>query len=70
VSSDVGSAGLGLVPAAPGRPVQAVGDGVFVVVDEGQESAYLGEGERDESSMDGWRGLRFGRLAGWIVVFI
>jgi hypothetical protein len=50
--------------------VQAVSDGVFVVVNEGQESAYLGEGERDEASMDGWRGLGFGRCAGWVVVFI
>jgi hypothetical protein len=66
----VGSAGLGLVPAAPGRPMQAVSDRVFAVVNEGQESAYLGEGERDEASMDGWRGLRFGRLAGWVAVFI
>jgi hypothetical protein len=50
--------------------VQAVGDGVFVVVDEGQESAYFGEGERDEASMDGWRGFRLGWLVGWVVVFV
>jgi hypothetical protein len=50
--------------------VQAVGNGVFAVMNEGQEPAYFGEGERDKASMDGWRGFRFGRLAGWVVVFV
>ena len=50
--------------------MQAVGDGVFAVVNEVEESADFGEGERDKASMDGWRGFRFGRLAGWIVVFV
>jgi hypothetical protein len=50
--------------------VQAVGDGVFAVVNEVEETAYFGEGERDKASMDGWRGFRFGRLTGWIVVFV
>jgi hypothetical protein len=50
--------------------VQAVGDGVFAVVNEVEETADFGEGERDKASMDGWRGFRFGRLAGWIVVFV
>jgi len=45
-------------------------DGVFAVMNEGQESAYFGEGERDEPSMDGWRDFRFGRLTGWVVVFV
>jgi hypothetical protein len=50
--------------------VQAVGDGVFAVVNEGQEAVDFSEGERDKASMDGWRGFRFGRLAGWVVVFV
>jgi hypothetical protein len=50
--------------------MQAVSDRVFAVVNEGQESAYFGESERDETSMDGWRGFRFGRFAGRIIVFI
>jgi hypothetical protein len=48
--------------------MQAVSDRVFAVVNEGQESAYFGEGGCDEASMDGWRGLGFGRFAGWMVV--
>lgn len=43
MSPDVGSAGIGLVSAAPGRPVQAVGDLVFVVADEVEEFADFGE---------------------------
>ena len=50
--------------------MQAVGDGVFVAVSEGQESAYFGEGECDKASVDGWRGFRFGRFTGWVVVFV
>jgi hypothetical protein len=34
------------------------------------ESADFGEGERDEASMGGWRGFRFGRFVGWAVVFV
>jgi hypothetical protein len=70
VSSDVGSAGLGLVLSAPGRPVQAVGDGVFAAVNEVEESADFGEGERDKASMNGWCGFRFGRCARWVVVLV
>jgi hypothetical protein len=33
--------------------VQAVGDGVFAVVNEVEDSADLGEGERDKASADG-----------------
>jgi hypothetical protein len=47
VASDVGSACLGLVPAAPGGPAQTVGDGVFAAVNEVEESTDFGEGERD-----------------------
>jgi hypothetical protein len=53
MASDVGSAGLGLVLAAPGGPVQAVGDGVFFVVGEVEESADFGEGEVDQAPVDG-----------------
>jgi hypothetical protein len=42
--------------------VQAVSDGVFVVVDEGQEPAYFGEGEGDEAPVEGWSGFRFVRV--------
>jgi hypothetical protein len=44
--------------------VQAVGDGVFGVVNEVEDSADLGEGERDKASADGWRGFRLGRFVG------
>jgi hypothetical protein len=64
MASDVGSAGLGLVAAAPGGPVQAVGDGVFAVVDEVEESADFGEGECDQAPVDGWCGFWFGWVAG------
>jgi hypothetical protein len=50
--------------------VQAVGEGVFAVVNEAEESADFGEGERDQASVDGWRGFRFGRFSGWSVVFV
>ncbi len=66
----MGSTGLGLVSAAPGRPVQAVGDDVLVAVIEVEESADFGEGEGDKASMDGWRGFRFGRLVGSIGLLI
>jgi hypothetical protein len=48
--------------------VQAVADGVFAVVNEVEESADFGEGQRDKTSMGGWRGFRFGRLDGWVAV--
>lgn len=63
----MGPAGLGLVLAAPEGEVQAVGDGVFAVVDEVEESADLGEGECDQASMGRWRDFWFGRRAGWVV---
>lgn len=68
MASEVGSAGLGLVPAAKDRPVQAVVDGVFAVVNEIEESADFGEGERDKASVDGSRG--FGRLVGQILFLV
>lgn len=66
--SDVNSACFGLVPAAPGRPVQAVSDGVFALVNEVEKSTDFGEGERDQASMSGWRGSRSGWITGWIVL--
>ena len=66
----MGSAGLGLVSAAPGGPAQAVIDGVFAAVNEGQESTDFGEGERDKTSMDGWRGVRRGWIVGWVVLVV
>jgi hypothetical protein len=50
--------------------VQAVGDGVLVAVNEVEESADFGEGERDKASMDGWRGFWFGRLVGSVVLLV
>lgn len=47
VASDVSAAGLALMLAAPGRPVQAVGDGAFAAVNEVEESTGFGEGERE-----------------------
>ncbi len=52
-SPNVGSAGLSLVPATPGRPVQAVGDGVFATITEVEKPADFSKGERDQASMDG-----------------
>lgn len=51
----MGSAGFGLMSAAPGRPVQAVGDGVFAVASEIKESADFGEGQGNQAPMDRWR---------------
>jgi hypothetical protein len=39
-------------------------DGVFTAMDEVEESTDFGEGGRDETSMDGWRGFRGGRIVG------
>ena len=61
MAPNVGSAGLGLVPAPKDRPVQAVADFWFAAVREGEQSTDLGEGERDQASVDGWSGFRFGR---------
>ena len=53
MAADVSTAGLGLVAAAPGGPVQAVGERVVVVVVEIEKSAYFGEGEWDQASAVG-----------------
>lgn len=58
MAAEVGSAGLGLVPAAEDRPAQAVVHGVFAAVNEVEESADFGEGERDKAAVDGC-GFRF-----------
>ena len=50
--------------------MQAVGDAVLAAVDEVEESADFSEGERDKSSMDGWRGFGFGRLVGSIILSV
>lgn len=51
--------------------MQALGDGVSAVVNQVDESTDLGEGERDETSMQGWGGgLRFGWLVGSIVLLV
>jgi hypothetical protein len=47
-----------------------VGDGLFALVNEVEESANFGEGERDEGPVDGCRGIRFGRLSGEVVVLV
>ncbi len=43
---------------------------MFAVVNDVEESADFGEGERDEASTDRRRGFRFGRLVGSIVVLV
>jgi hypothetical protein len=45
-------------------------DGVFIAVNEVEESTDFGEGERDETSMDGGCGFRLGRIVGWVVLVI
>lgn len=60
----MGSAGVGLVSTAPGRPVQAMGDGVFAAVDEIEESPDFREGEFDQVSISGWFGFAFA----WCIV--
>ena len=57
------AAGLGLVAAAEDRPLQAVGECVFVMAVEVEESTYFGEGERDQASADGCRRVGFGWLS-------
>ena len=64
----MGSACVGLMSAAPGRPVQAVDDSVFALVNEVEQSADFGEGERDQASMKGWCGFWLDWLVGWAVV--
>ncbi len=53
MSSDVGAAGVGLVVAAPGRPLQAVCDGAVVAAVEVEESADFSEGERNQAPVNG-----------------
>jgi hypothetical protein len=53
-----------LLLAAPGGPAQAVGDGSFAMVDQVEESADFGEGERDESLSGRWCGFWCGGLLG------
>jgi hypothetical protein len=50
--------------------VQAVGDGVFALGDEAEQSSDFGEGERDEAPMGWRRRVRFGRLIGLVVVVV
>jgi hypothetical protein len=38
----------------------------FAAVREVEQSTDFGEGERDQASVDGWSGFRFGRRGGWI----
>ncbi|MDQ2789516.1 MAG: hypothetical protein M3Y73_07355 [Actinomycetota bacterium] len=45
--------------------MQAVVYGVVAAVGEVEEPADFGEAERYEASMDGWRGVWFGRFVGW-----
>ena len=66
MAPNVRSAGLGLVPASKGRPVQAVADFWFAAASEVEQSTDFGEGERDQAPVDGWSGFRFGRRVGWI----
>jgi len=47
-----------------------VGDAVLAAVNDIEELADFGEGERDEASMDGWCGLRFGWFVGSIVLLV
>ena len=70
MAPNVRSAGLGLVSAPKDRPVQAVADFWFAAVREGEQSTDFGEGERDQASVDGWGGFRFGRRAGWIFLLV
>ncbi len=62
VTADVGPAGVGLVSAAPDRPVQAVFDGMCAAENEVKESADFGEGQCDKRLMGGWRRFRLGRV--------
>ena len=70
MAPDVGSAGLGLVPAPKDRPVQAVADFWFAATSEVEQSTDFGEGERDQALVDGWSGFRFGRGVGWIFLLV
>ncbi len=70
MTPDVSSAGLGLVPAPKDRPVQAVADFLFTAASEVEQSTDFGEGERDQASVDGWCGFRFGRRVGWVFLLV
>jgi hypothetical protein len=51
------ASGDGLVVAAPVRPSQAVGDGLFVVPVQVQESSNFGERQWDQASSWWWCGF-------------
>lgn len=52
VTPDVALARLGLVLAAPDRPVQPVGDGLFAAVHEVEQTPDFREGECDEAVLN------------------
>ena len=70
MAPNVRSAGVGLVPAPKDRPVQAVADFWFAAACEVEQSTDFGEGERDQASVDGWSGFRFGRGGGGIFLLV
>lgn len=61
---EVCPAGMGLMLATPGRPVQCVGDAVRRRGHQCDESAYFGEGEFNEFSVDPLWLSGSGRLIG------
>jgi hypothetical protein len=60
----VSAPGAGLVVASPGRPVQAVVEGVLVVAVESEEPSDFSQGERDQATVGGGCLLGFDR--GWV----
>ena len=52
------SSGVCLVFTAPGRPTEAVVDGVIILVGEVEQASDLGDGERDQAAGSCDQGVR------------
>ena len=66
----MGAAGVRLVCSFPGRPFQSVGDGGFGLAGQIEESAYFGEGEGDQSSVNWWCGVGTGSDRGLFAALV
>lgn len=52
------SSGVCLVSTTPGRPAEAVVDGLFVFADEVEQASDFGDGERDQVAGSCGQGIR------------
>ncbi len=61
---------MSLMPAPKDRPVQAMAYFLFTAVSEVEQSTDFGEGESDQTAVDGWRGFWCAWLVGWVFTLV